>query len=279
MSENNNNFKLDFISISPQRTATNWVYQCLFEHPEVALTSPKEIHFFDNNYHKGIDWYKEHFSPKKTAKVFGEFSAGLLDQPQVAERLKKDFPNVKLICILREPISRAFSDYLHGAKPTEKNLIAVVDNFDKIVEQEKEANINISRGVYSKHLAKYFQEFPRQNILILYFEDIKKDPLVFLKKIFQFVGIDDTFIPTSCYQKKNVSRTYQFPKLKKIIDQLPALLGERGVNVLKKLGVKKLIKKNKLQQESLTGEISEVSRQKLKKIYETEIKNYHSRSY
>ena len=100
---------IDFIGLGAQKAGTSWVYACLYEHPEIHAPI-KELHFFSRDrFSKGKDWYESHFSHRKEGQKVGEFSTSYLYSKETPERIKELYPEVKLIAIVRNPVTRAYS--------------------------------------------------------------------------------------------------------------------------------------------------------------------------
>lgn len=196
-------FKVDFICIGPERSGTTWLYQCLKEHPGVCMSEPKELSYFNSSqsfwrkdlvgttkYSPDLKGYREHFSHCVGGKVYGEVTPEYIHSPEVPERLKKHFPHVKLIAILRDPTERLFSHYMY----TKLKGVYAVPSFEEVVEQEKEF---VDAGMYFKHLQNYLAHFPKEQLLVLFYDDIEKRPKELLKEVFSFVGVDASVIPSS----------------------------------------------------------------------------------
>jgi hypothetical protein len=180
----------NFLVIGAQKCATSWVYQCLKEHPEVYVPFVKEQHFFDHNYHKGLDWYERYFMGYNNEKSIGEVSPSYLTSEEAAERIHETLgAAVKLIVCLRNPIDRAFSQYrMHLRKGITEKL------FTQLWREHPQY---IPAGKYNEHLSKYLKIFPKENIFIAIYEDIEKDPVDFMKRIFSFLDVDPNIIPSS----------------------------------------------------------------------------------
>src|SRR5438552_2173012 len=98
--------KPQFIIIGAQRCGTTSLYNYLIKHADVMPAATKEIHFFDLNYRKGIDWYYSQFPDHYHGRITGEASPYYLFHPHVAGRIKAALPGVKLIVLLRNPTDR-----------------------------------------------------------------------------------------------------------------------------------------------------------------------------
>tara|TARA_B100000886_G_scaffold181021_1_gene124144 strand:- start:5394 stop:5780 length:387 start_codon:yes stop_codon:yes gene_type:complete len=105
---------IDFIIIGAQKSGTTSIYNNLIDHPKISLQSElnpelSEIHFFDKNWKKGINWYKSKLNYDK--EIVGEKTPSLLYLSHTFPLIQQVNPHVKLIVILRNPIDRAFSNY------------------------------------------------------------------------------------------------------------------------------------------------------------------------
>jgi len=241
------NFKVDFICIGPERSGTTWLYQCLKEHPEFCLSEPKEVNFFNSsqsfwrkdlmgqtNYDKGLEWYEKHFNHCSNKKNVGEITPIYLHSPEVAERIYKTFPDVKIIAILRNPIERLYSHYMY----TKLKGFYELSSFEKVIEKEKGF---VEESSYFKHLQNYLKYFPREKILVMIYEDIEKSPETFMREVFRFLGANDTFIPPSVNTTINpagaVAMRNKVLSMKDRIKSIPG--GNLMINILKRTSLHK----------------------------------------
>lgn len=195
----------NFIGVGIQRSATTWIFECLREHPEIYLPPQKEIHFFDENFEKGLDWYKQFFKEAKGKKAIGEITPDYLYNYRALRRIAKTLPNVKLLVSLRHPVERAYSAY-RLLKNSYYKDISFEEAFWK-----KEYIKNV--GFYSKHLNVLFDLFPRDNILIFLYDDIVSCPEKVVKNMYTFLGVDSNFIPST------LNKTYNkilFPRVQNL---------------------------------------------------------------
>ncbi len=185
--------KVDFIGLGEMKSGTSWIANALSQHPGVSLSFPKELHYFNEKsayynpqkekYHTDLKGYASHFSHSGRDQIKGEFSVHYLFDPRAAERIKRHFPECKLIICTRDPVERAFSQWVWSVyhKHQEKR------SFEAVMEEETEL---VERGLYYKNLAVYLDHFPSDQILILSLDAIKKEPLETLSKIARFLAID-----------------------------------------------------------------------------------------
>jgi hypothetical protein len=178
-----------FICIGAQRAGTTWLHECLSEHPQVFVPVEKELHFFDRFYHKGIDFYLDYFRPEKTgqATVWGELTPNYYQEDQALERIKADVPDVKLIYIIREPVSRAFSQY-QLYKPGQFSD----QSFENVIATQPFVTDLSMQG---KHLERTYTMFAKEQVLVLFYDDLSNSPKTTLQKVYEFIGVQADFTP------------------------------------------------------------------------------------
>jgi len=178
----------DFLVIGAQRSATSWLYFCLKEHPDVFVPYKKEIEFFSRFYQNGIEWYARYFELRKQETAAGEVTPSYLADEASPERIRRHLPGVKLVAVLRNPVERAYSQYLKQVKAG-----AVSGSFQ---EASGKNPAFIKRGMYHAQLSRYWELFGREKICIVFYEDIKRDPVIVTRKIYEFLGVDPAFEPS-----------------------------------------------------------------------------------
>ena len=182
-------FAASFLVIGGQRCSTGWIAQCLREHPDVYM-APDETHFFDRNAERGAGWWHEtYFRGAEGHRAVGEKTAAYLAAPDAAGRIARYAPDIKLICCLRDPVTRFESDLVMKADQTARQM-AVSD----ILATRPEL---FMRGQYAAHLQVYLDLFSPQNLLVLCYEDRAADPAAFMRRIYRFLEIDETVTPAS----------------------------------------------------------------------------------
>ena len=198
----------DFLVIGAEKSATTWLYESLRQHPEVFVPDTKEIHFFNrfnsnlkvlDRYQKlGLGWYENFFKKAETAKAVGEVTPMYLPDAEAPGRIYDIIPLVKMIAILRNPIDRAYSHYWMARG---KHYVDMP--FEEIVRIRDQRIIH--RGMYCGQIKRYFELFDPQQVLILLFDDVKKDPQSVLQRIYRFLGVKDDFAPNDMGKRINPS--------------------------------------------------------------------------
>lgn len=245
---NKDNFKVDFIGIGAAKSATSWIAQCLREHPQVCVSIPKEVNFFNKeygklkknaeyNYLKGLNWYKEHFNHCKENQIKGEFSVQYIFDKDTPYLIKKHFPDTKILCSLRNPAERAFSQYQHAIGRYGK----IYKSFEEAIRENPEF---IERGYYFKQLKPYYSLFPKNNILVIIYDDIKKNPRRSIQKIYKFLGVNSSFTPPTVSKKDNVTQLQWGLGIRFIRRSYPKImkhpLGKQISKIAKRIKIKKI---------------------------------------
>jgi hypothetical protein len=178
------------------------LYALLDRHPDVYMAKPlaPEPKFFlrDEEYAKGLPYYSEKwFADAGPGKIAGEKSTDYLENAEAAARIARDLPLVKLIFILREPVSRAYSNYLWSKMngPETEDFPTALR-----LEEQRERELPekwkftrpfsyFSRGLYADLLEPYFNRVMEHQLLIARFEDIVERPAALAETVQRFVGV------------------------------------------------------------------------------------------
>lgn len=231
---------IDFIGLGAQKSGTSWAYTCLYEHPEVCMPI-KEIHFFSRpRYEKGITWYEQHFAACGVGKKKGEWSTSYLYSKETPERIREHYPEVKLLMILRNPIDRAYSQYRNAIRAGE---IPKDTTFEAFSEREESV---YAQGLYAAQIEHYLKFFKREQMLILIYEDIRKDPVAFMRTIHEFLGIKSDFIASMIHTEVNIARTPTIVGIDRFMHHISEFLRahrlDRLVHLVRKTGITDIVR-------------------------------------
>jgi hypothetical protein len=173
----------NFIYIGTNKAGSTWLYDVLARHPDVYMAPGKGLYFFSKHYERGLDWYRGHFEEVGDERIVGEVSHSYMYSDDVWKRIAEMDPEIRLMVCLREPVDRAFADYLDGVK---NGLI----HGDFETELEREPPF-LQRSHYSRYLAPYVEQFGLDSIHVAVFDELSADPNAYAKKIFAFLGIEE----------------------------------------------------------------------------------------
>lgn len=266
--------KPDFIGVGGEKTASTWIYQCLCEHPAICGVNVKEISYFDtvklinqpkrtrSRYEvEGLDPYLAYFSHCSPEQVTGEFTATYLHDIKVASILAKEFPDVKILISLRNPIDRTFSMW-QGLRAEDQRPFG---SFEHALQLEPEF---LRRSYYHEYVQLYFDHFPREQIHIVLYDDVLRDPVTTIQNVFAFLGADNTFVPQNAAHK---TRSAETKRIQDESDRLQhSLIGRFAKTTLKSFGLAEFSKKIYLRTRKREV-LSPQQRKKLHGIFEHDI--------
>lgn len=195
----------DFLIIGAQKAGTSWLAHNLGQHPGVYLP-PDELHFFDKSarFARGRSWYEAQFAPppgvlrvgEKTPDYLWSEEGGAEDHtPGIAERIHGTYPDLRLICVLRDPVTRAVSAARHllqtgRVRPsTSLDALLVGDAMPMA-----DAHGVLAQGFYARSLRRYRGLFGAERICVLFYEDdLLGDSLGTLQGVCRFLGVETAF--------------------------------------------------------------------------------------
>ena len=186
----------NFLGIGAQKAGTTWLYENLRHHPDLYLPEPKELHYFDWEFHKPLKSYSNKFRPG-CHKVKGEITPGYSIIPlERIQFIQNIMPDVKLIFLMRNPIRRAYSQAL-------MNLVKLRNrNIEDVHESEFYAHFkaarSVKRGDYQAILNNWLSVFPRDQLYVAFFEDIVNRPRELLGEVFDHIGVSRD-VEWSCF--------------------------------------------------------------------------------
>lgn len=177
------------IIIGVKKGGTRALLEILKIHPSIRACS-SEVHFFDRdeNYEQGLSWYREQMPKSLPEQITIEKSPSYFITSKVPERVYRMSETIKLIVIVRDPTTRAISDYTQGLerKPDNPRFEEMVFNEEGEVD-ESWSKISISR--YAEHLAKWMEYFPLRQFHFVSGEELVKRPAKELKLVERFLNI------------------------------------------------------------------------------------------
>lgn len=228
-----------FVVIGAMRSGTTSLYAHFREHPEVFVSAEKETDYFSlGDLRDGeppverprrattLSAYQGLFRGSEGAKARGEASPSyLFHGARTALRMRAIVPDAKLICVLRDPIDRAYSHYGLNRK---FGLEPLAD-FERAVAAEREptragmlrfAYLGASR--YLDGLRAFASRFPPEQMRVLRFEQLRRDPAETMRQLYEFVGVDPGFVPDVTV-RHNRSGEHRLPLLRQALRRVPRL--------------------------------------------------------
>jgi hypothetical protein len=203
----------NFIIIGAQKAGTMSLYAYLRQHPNVLACAYQEVNYFDFNFNKGTDWYRRQFlDPANFERiedgrkfVVGEATPYYLFHPLVAKRIWETVPTAHLIVLLRNPVTRAYSQYQHNLRKGRETLEFrdALERERKLIEGElsqlrsdptyrsefHHSFAYATRSCYASQIEEYLKYFDRSQLLVLKSEDLFAEPAVPYCETLEFLGL------------------------------------------------------------------------------------------
>jgi hypothetical protein len=206
----------DYLIVGAMKGGTSALYEYLVRHPLVQRSTNEEVHYFSLHYQRGIDWYRGHFPTRARARyvglrhggtaITGESTPYYMFHPLGLERIASVVPGAKLIVVLRDPVSRAYSHYNHARQMGVEDIASFEAALDaepaRLLGEEERMradptynspahwhNSYLARGVYLDQLMRLFSLFPERQVLILSAEEMSAEPRRVHAKALDFLGL------------------------------------------------------------------------------------------
>ncbi len=189
----------DFFVIGAQKAGTTTLHDRLVKCDLVNLPVTKETHFFsdDDNYGKGLEWYARQFPPSDTFIKRGEIAPDYLFSQSAPARILSVNPRPDIICLFRQPLERAYSNYLMAVRNGHEQLSfsdALLAESERVAGGPRQRALYsyLGRSLYGEQVQRYFETLPDARYLFLKFEDfIDAGELGVrtLREICDFIGV------------------------------------------------------------------------------------------
>ncbi len=257
--------KPNFIIIGAMKSATSTLHEQLALQPGIFMSTPKEPNFFsdDDVYQLGLNWYQELFENADLNDICGESSTHytkLPDYPKTLNRMSAYLPRLKLIYVIRHPIERLVSHYMHqwSQNVIRTDINTAIDTFPEL--------INYSR--YSMQITPYIEQYGRENILLVFSEAFREEPELELERVARFIGYDEPVKWHETLPEQNVSnqRVRRFKGYNFLINN-PVLATVRRSLIPK--GLRNFVKQQLVMKKR--PELTVESQRKLEKIFNEDL--------
>lgn len=176
----------DFLCIGFRKSGTTWLYENLHFHPGIYLPPYKNVRYFSNDYDQPLASYAEHFRPGR-GKVTGDFSNNYsFIAEQRVRYVHRIMPQLKLIVLLRNPVEREWSEFIHNVTEAGEKL----ENLSEAdVLSRLQKGTLLKAGGYTAVLDKWLKYFPEEHMFVGLQDDIKENPKRLLTQVFTFLGV------------------------------------------------------------------------------------------
>ena len=193
------------VILGAQKSGTSSLHHYLTQNSQVIAPLRKEVHYFDLNFARGEAWYRAHFGRVGEPGLNLDSSPYYLFHPCVPERLHALLPAARLVVLLRDPVRRAYSHYWHERDKGRESLSfedAIRAEPERLgdsemrlargeiaASREHQLHSYLARGRYAEQLERWFARFPREQFLVMRFEDLAAQPLATLNRTLAWLGL------------------------------------------------------------------------------------------
>nr|XP_057934217.1 heparan sulfate glucosamine 3-O-sulfotransferase 3B1b [Doryrhamphus excisus] len=199
------------IIIGVKKGGTRALLEFLRVHPDIRAVGA-EPHFFDRNYDNGLEWYRDLMPKTLEGQITMEKTPSYFVTKEAPARIRAMSRDTKLIVVVRDPVTRAISDYTQtlSKKPD-------IPSFQSLTFKNRTTGLidtswsAIQIGIYAKHLDNWLQYFPVEQILFVSGERLISDPAGELGRVQDFLGLKRIITDKHFY----FNQTKGFPCLKK----------------------------------------------------------------
>ena len=177
-----------FVIVGVQKCGTTALHAYLSRHPEISMSSPKELDYFiaERNLAKGEDWYRERFDP--AFAVRGESSPNYTAHPTfpgVPERMAALVPDAKLVFMVRDPVDRVRAGYYHRYSNRVEHR-----PMREAIRDPGESYV--TRSLYHLQLTRFLEHYPMDQILVLEQNELRDERRETLRRVYGFLGVERT---------------------------------------------------------------------------------------
>lgn len=228
----------DFLIVRAAKSGTTSLFEDLGlglgQHPEAFVPVCKEPCYFSDG-HPAIahsdEEYARLFAGRTTEKVAGEASTSYLYDPPAARRIRRLLPKVKILIMLRDPASRAYSAWGHNFYQVGYERLGFAEALaaeDRRVRSEafrRECPFfhggyhYVRAGLYYDQVKRYLDLFGRSQVQVHFFEEFVRDPAATCRAVFEFLGIDARFRPR--FHAYNEAPGFRFKRLHRLLVHPP----------------------------------------------------------
>lgn len=207
----------DVVIIGAMKSATTSLYRWLDEQPEVFMAHPKETNFFTDRWASGLSWYAEQFAEGSPGQLLGEASVNYTSPERAtiaADRMASVIPHARIIYVIRHPVERIRSHYRHEVQRHRESR-SLLDAL------QEPGNSYSGHSSYGTCLQPYIDRYPREQILVVRFEDLVAPSAPAWSATLRLLSLSDRPVPASAHnvssEKAQFSSVMAWAKRRRLI--------------------------------------------------------------
>lgn len=199
-----------FVIVGAQKSGTTTLHDWLGQVSGIWVSDPKEIHYFDRYQRRGPQWYSAQFEPATDDRAWGESTPMYLYRDRARADMAEALPTAQFIAILREPVSRAYSQYwfarskgVETAQTFAEAIDMEPDRLGRHRDGQPAVGSYLDRGRYHRQLVALADRVGRDRILVHLLEDLQGDPREAVRKTCEFIGVHHPSLDHLDLQRRN----------------------------------------------------------------------------
>jgi hypothetical protein len=211
----------NFILAGLPKCGTSSMNHYIKNHPQIFVPYRKELHYFTHHllaknqngpgdekvkeYHTtNWDDYLKHYSQCSNERAIGDISPSYASYPECLEKIRQKLGDIKVIVLIRDPINRAFSNYLHLVREKRETL-SFEDALKKEQERQKLGYGDFWRYTYNSFYCDKIKALKNvfSDVMIIPFEDFIDKKELYLIDFFDFIEVNNEYIPQNMNEKFN----------------------------------------------------------------------------
>jgi len=217
----------DFLLIGEMKCGTTTLWDLLTQDERIFAPREKELHFFSSYSFfgaSGLRWpgniagYASNFVGVAENQKIGEATPNYLFDPLACRRIREVIPDVRLVVILRDPVDRAWSHYWHEVDRGVEDL-----SFEEALKAEPE-RLNrdydsrqrysyVARGRYIENLQRFEQTFSREQLCVVFLDDLRRDLVGTICRVWQHLGLEPPVLANPTLPHRNRASFPRWPRL------------------------------------------------------------------
>lgn len=221
---------IDFFLVGVMKSGTTSLYNYMIENPYIYPPLYKEIHYFDDRPHRSMRWYRTNFISQKKKDIIkravgknivtGEATPTYIFRKSIAEKIRQSFPDTKIMILLRNPTTRAYSEfnfikrfykieddfYTYASKEMEWIGQQSYNHVEEIY-QKYSKEPTILRGVYHWFVKDYIDIFGRDKVMVINADNFFKNTDAVYREVLKFLDVEYVELPK--YEKYDQGNRYE----------------------------------------------------------------------
>lgn len=208
-----------FLILGAPKAGTTTLAAWWDQHPQGYTAPEKEVEFYSSHYDRGLDWYAGRFAGAQPGQIGCDGSPHYLYDDASLDRIAATLPEVRLLVVLREPVARAWSHWCYnvtlGIEPRPFRTVLRQELRDESVTPPNFPFGYLTGSRYLPRLRAIGERFDREQLLVLFTDELKQEPAQAWAKVCRHVGVEEVEPPAG--DVRNAGRTARSHRLQRLV--------------------------------------------------------------